>query len=117
MLAVAGMASGMVMRSATAQVGESGAPKDQINNKSATDKKKEQEKKKSKSKSDDVDEDVSRAPVFASAPAGITMETITATIETDPVPTGGDAADDPAIWVHPSDPAQSTIIAHASSLG
>jgi 3-phytase len=29
--------------------------------------------------------------------------------ETDPVPPGGDA-DDPAIWVHPNDPAGSTII-------
>jgi 3-phytase len=33
----------------------------------------------------------------------------TASGETDPVPTGGDA-DDPAIWVHPDDPASSTII-------
>jgi 3-phytase len=33
----------------------------------------------------------------------------TASGETDPVPPGGDA-DDPAIWVHPNDPASSTII-------
>jgi len=33
----------------------------------------------------------------------------TASGETDPVPPGGDA-DDPAIWVHPDDPADSTII-------
>ena len=32
------------------------------------------------------------------------------TVETEPVPHDGDAADDPAIWIHPSDPAQSTII-------
>src|SRR2546426_138438 len=32
------------------------------------------------------------------------------TVETAPVPHDGDAADDPAIWIHPSDPAQSTII-------
>jgi 3-phytase len=38
------------------------------------------------------------------------MELVHATVETDPVPHGGDAADDPAIWVNPSDPAQSTII-------
>jgi 3-phytase len=38
------------------------------------------------------------------------LETVTATIETDPVSNGGDAADDPAIWIHPSDPSQSTII-------
>jgi 3-phytase len=30
--------------------------------------------------------------------------------ETAPVPHGGDAADDPAIWIHPTDPALSTII-------
>lgn len=30
--------------------------------------------------------------------------------ETAPVPSTGDAADDPAIWVHPTDPSQSTII-------
>ncbi len=34
---------------------------------------------------------------------------VSATVETDPVPSGGDA-DDPAIWVHPSDPQLSTII-------
>jgi phytase-like protein/calcineurin-like phosphoesterase family protein len=33
-----------------------------------------------------------------------------ATVETDPVPHRGDAADDPAIWVHPADPSLSTII-------
>jgi 3-phytase len=33
-----------------------------------------------------------------------------AKVETTPVPHSGDAADDPAIWIHPSDPAQSTII-------
>ncbi len=30
--------------------------------------------------------------------------------ETKPVPHSGDAADDPAIWLHPDDPARSTII-------
>jgi myo-inositol-hexaphosphate 3-phosphohydrolase/signal transduction histidine kinase len=30
--------------------------------------------------------------------------------ETDPVPHSGDAADDAAIWVHPTDPARSTIL-------
>ncbi|MFN0110989.1 MAG: phytase [Blastocatellia bacterium] len=47
-------------------------------------------------------------------PAGATsiagLEAIYATVETDPVPNGGDAADDPAIWIHPTDPMQSTII-------
>jgi 3-phytase len=35
---------------------------------------------------------------------------VTATVETDPVPHDGDAADDPAIWVHPKDPARSVIV-------
>ena len=33
-----------------------------------------------------------------------------ATVETDPVPHSGDAADDIAIWVHPVDTALSTVI-------
>lgn len=36
--------------------------------------------------------------------------TVSPTVETDPVHYSGDAADDIAIWVHPSDPARSTII-------
>jgi 3-phytase len=32
------------------------------------------------------------------------------TVETKPVPASGDAADDPAIWIHPQDPAQSIVI-------
>jgi 3-phytase len=35
---------------------------------------------------------------------------VQATVETEPVPSSGDAADDAAIWVHPADPAQSRII-------
>ena len=35
---------------------------------------------------------------------------VSAVVETDPVPHSDDAADDPAIWVHPSDPARSLII-------
>jgi 3-phytase len=34
-----------------------------------------------------------------------------ASVETEPVPRSGDAADDPAIWINPADPSQSTIIA------
>jgi 3-phytase len=120
MLVVAGLASVLILRSASAQVasgqvasgqvGGSGAPKDQINNTTEKHKEKEQEKKKDKSKSED-EGDVSRAPVVTSAAStDIAMETITATIETEPVPNGGDAADDPAIWVNRSDPAQSAII-------
>ena len=35
---------------------------------------------------------------------------VAASIETEPMPHAGDAADDPAIWVNPADPARSTII-------
>jgi 3-phytase len=31
-------------------------------------------------------------------------------VQTDPVPSLGDAADDPAIWVHPSDPQESRVL-------
>ncbi|MGH8943000.1 MAG: phytase [Acidimicrobiia bacterium] len=43
-------------------------------------------------------------------PAQAQTTDVTATVETDPVPNGGDAADDPAIWLHPTDPALSTVI-------
>lgn len=32
------------------------------------------------------------------------------TVETQPVPSGGDAADDPAFWVHPTEPGLSLVI-------
>jgi 3-phytase len=35
---------------------------------------------------------------------------VAATVETAPIPHEGDAADDPAIWVNPADPARSTIM-------
>lgn len=35
---------------------------------------------------------------------------VTASVQTTPVATAGDAADDPAIWVHPTDPEQSLIL-------
>jgi 3-phytase len=38
-------------------------------------------------------------------------EQVVATLETPPVDSAGDAADDPAIWVHPVDPALSLVIA------
>ena len=45
-------------------------------------------------------------------PLVVTAQTaqVSATVETTPVPHSGDAADDASIWVHPTDPAQSTII-------
>lgn len=39
------------------------------------------------------------------------FETVVATVETEPVKRSGDAADDPAIWVHPTKPEMSTVIA------
>jgi myo-inositol-hexaphosphate 3-phosphohydrolase len=45
----------------------------------------------------------------APAAAQATVQ-VAATVETDPVPHTGDAADDPAIWIHPTDPSLSTII-------
>lgn len=50
---------------------------------------------------------------LAAAPvAGADVPTIQVrpTVETAPVPNVGDAADDPAIWIHPTDPSLSTII-------
>ena len=46
----------------------------------------------------------------AAGAAGEPMATVVATVETEPMPNSGDAADDPAIWIHPKDPSQSTII-------
>jgi 3-phytase len=38
------------------------------------------------------------------------MRQVQATVETEPVPSPGDAADDAAIWIHPADPSLSLII-------
>ena len=40
-------------------------------------------------------------------PAG---QAVSATVETEPVPHAEDAADDPAVWIHPTDPSRSTVI-------
>ena len=45
------------------------------------------------------------------APRPAQIVNVAAVVETTPVPSWGDAADDPAIWVHPSDPALSVVIA------
>src|SRR5436190_4537808 len=45
----------------------------------------------------------------ASQPQDVVVS-VTATVETAPVRHSGDAADDPAIWVHPTEPAKSLII-------
>lgn len=39
-----------------------------------------------------------------------TAKTVSPNVETAPVQTFGDAADDPAIWIHPTDPASSVVI-------
>jgi 3-phytase len=38
-------------------------------------------------------------------------------VETDVIPTWGDSADDPAIWVHPDDPEQSVVIGTGKKSG
>ncbi|MBX3694054.1 MAG: phytase [Steroidobacteraceae bacterium] len=43
--------------------------------------------------------------------------TVMPTVETVPVGNYGDAADDPAIWVHPTDPSKSLVIATNKKLG
>src|SRR5262245_16629953 len=52
------------------------------------------------------------APSATSAPTrpGAAPVPAAATVETTQMPHGGDAADDPAIWVHPNSPALSTVI-------
>ncbi len=97
---------------------------------SANSEKKDKDKKKSKSEDDEQkskDKENKKAeklakedkntkskssarPMIAPAVSNQELEAIHATVETDPVPNGGDAADDPAIWIHPTDPTQSTII-------
>ncbi len=66
------------------------------------------ESKKSESKSSSKSSSAPALPGAAASTEG--LEAIYATVETDPVPSGGDAADDPAIWIHPTDPTLSTII-------
>ena len=108
-LVVAILAYALTMRAASAQLANSGATADKSDDKSG--KKKGKEKKKGKSKSG-AESAEAPAPVVtpAALAAAASLETVTATVETEPVPNGGDAADDPAIWVNPADPAQSTII-------
>ena len=43
-------------------------------------------------------------------PAQAATAEVRATVETAPVPGSRDAADDPAVWIHPTDPALSTVI-------
>lgn len=43
--------------------------------------------------------------------------TVTASVETEPVQSEGDAADDPAIWVHPTKPSASLVIGTQKQYG
>ncbi len=57
------------------------------------------------------------AAADARADAGPGARTVTPTLETPAVATWGDAADDPAIWVNPRDPAKSVVLATDKNLG
>jgi len=46
-----------------------------------------------------------------SSASGVVSEEVSATVETEPVPHSGDAADDPAVWVDPADPSLSAVVA------
>jgi 3-phytase len=52
----------------------------------------------------------SRSAPLGRAVAPPSASTVVPSVETEPVTTHGDAADDPAIWVHPDDPAASLVI-------
>ena len=110
----------------TAMIGDSvyarlGNASDSDNQSQKEDNKKKKEKSKSKSRSEDSESEKdsnkasksqgrehNAAPTVVLTAEGV--HSVEATVETEPVPHGGDAADDPAIWVNPSDPALSTII-------
>ncbi|OAE02745.1 phytase [Arthrobacter sp. OY3WO11] len=49
--------------------------------------------------------------------ANAAVAQVPATVETAPMHGSGDAADDPAIWIHPTDPSKSTIIGTDKSTG
>ncbi|WP_275431890.1 MULTISPECIES: phytase [unclassified Streptomyces] len=51
------------------------------------------------------------ALAIPAAPAHAASVSVTASVETAPVSHSGDAADDPASWVHPTDPAKSVVVA------
>ena len=53
---------------------------------------------------------VNGEPVSPPPPPPLPGGPVVATAETDPVPSSGDAADDPANWIHPTDPALSLVI-------
>jgi 3-phytase len=56
-------------------------------------------------------------PVDPRVVPAATARTVEPTVETQPVDEFGDAADDPAIWVHPTDPGKSLVIASQKQRG
>ena len=58
---------------------------------------------------------VGTVPGATGAPGTVTA--VTAAVETDPVPSSGDAADDPAIWVDRETPSRSVIVATDKQAG
>jgi len=44
------------------------------------------------------------------APVSAQTVLVAPSVETPPVPSSGDAADDPAIWIHPTNPASSVVV-------
>ena len=48
--------------------------------------------------------------ILAEVLQGLRDDREAAAVETEPVPSAVDAADDPSVWINPTDPAQSTII-------
>lgn len=49
-------------------------------------------------------------PGALAPPAGVALSSPVARAATEPVADAGDAADDPAVWVHPSDPSRSLVL-------
>ena len=68
---------------------------------------------------DDIATALKLAPPATEAAARPTrpVATVSARIETTPVESYGDAADDPAIWAHPEDPARSLVVATDKKAG
>src|SRR5262245_62088203 len=107
---VAVLAFALIGVTVSAQTGNPGAPSNKSDDKSEKKKEKEKDRNKEKSKSVAESAEPRALGVTPAALTAASLETVMATVETDPVPNGGDAADDPAIWVNPNDPAQSVII-------
>ncbi|RYY46410.1 MAG: phytase [Sphingomonadales bacterium] len=61
--------------------------------------------------------DAAKLPARAAPPAPARMPIVLPSAETAPVETGGDAADDPAIWLDAKDPSRSVIIATQKQSG